>query len=188
MSPSYVKQSGRRDLEKDPNVLTYWGRVTHICVWYLNTIGSGNCLSPERRQAIIWTNVGILLIGPLGTNFNEILIEIQTFSLKKIRLKMSSAKCSLRLGLSVLNNLWILYFGWQNSPEDIEPSRDCVLHFIRRFIARSSGYSHQYIFLMAAIRVFLHEIKISQKRQGSGVDCHYVFLLLIPWLSSLSSR
>ena len=29
-----------------------------------------------RRQAIIWTNAGILLIGPLVTNFGEILIEI----------------------------------------------------------------------------------------------------------------
>ena len=35
--------------------------------------------SPKRHQAIIWTNAGILLIGPLGTNFSEILIEIQTF-------------------------------------------------------------------------------------------------------------
>ena len=26
-------------------------------------------------KAIIWTNDGILLIGTLGTNFNEILIE-----------------------------------------------------------------------------------------------------------------
>ena len=33
-----------------------------------------------RRQAIIWTNAGILLIGPLGTNFSEILIEIHIFS------------------------------------------------------------------------------------------------------------
>ena len=37
-------------------------------------IGSGNGLSPGRRQAIILTNDGILLIGPLGTN-SEILIE-----------------------------------------------------------------------------------------------------------------
>ena len=29
-----------------------------------------------RRQAIIWTNTRILLIGPLGTNFSEILIKI----------------------------------------------------------------------------------------------------------------
>ena len=54
-------------------------RVTHICVGKLTIIGSDNGLSPERRQAIIWTNAGILLIGPLETNFSEILIEIQTF-------------------------------------------------------------------------------------------------------------
>ena len=84
-------------------LLTHWGRVTHICVSKLTIIGSDNGLTPERHQAIIWTNAGILLIGPLGTNFSEILIEIQTFSLKKIRLKMSSAKCcSFRLGLNVL--------------------------------------------------------------------------------------
>ena len=60
--------------------LTHWGRVTHICVSDLTIIGSDNGLSPGRRQAIIWTNVWILLIGPLGTNFSEILIEILVFS------------------------------------------------------------------------------------------------------------
>ena len=54
--------------------LTHWGRATHICVSKLTIIGSDNGLSPERRHAIIWTNAGILLIGPLGTNFSEILI------------------------------------------------------------------------------------------------------------------
>ena len=77
--------------------------MTHICVSKLTTIGSDNGLSPGRRQAIIWTNAGILLIGPLGTNFSEILIGIQTFSFEKIHLKMSSGKrrpsC---LGLNVL--------------------------------------------------------------------------------------
>ena len=56
--------------------LIHWGRVTHICVGHLTIIGSNNGLSPGRRQAIIWTNDGILLIGPLGTNFSEILMEI----------------------------------------------------------------------------------------------------------------
>ena len=63
--------------------LIHWGRVTHICVSKLSIIGRDNGLSPGRRQAIIWTNDGILLIGPLGTNFSEILIEIQIFSLKE---------------------------------------------------------------------------------------------------------
>ena len=64
--------------------LTHWGPVTHICVSKLTIIASDNGLSPGRRQAIIKTNAGILLIGPLGTNISEILIEIQTFSLKKM--------------------------------------------------------------------------------------------------------
>ena len=74
------------------NELTHWGRVTHICVSKLTTTGSDNGLSPGRRQAIIWTNGGMLLIGPLGTNFSEILSEIHTLSFKKMHLKMSSAK------------------------------------------------------------------------------------------------
>ena len=69
--------------------LTHWGRVTHICVSKLSTLGSDNGLSPDLRQAIIWTNAGILLIGPLGTSFSEIEIEIHAFSLKKMHLKMS---------------------------------------------------------------------------------------------------
>ena len=59
--------------------LTHWGRVTHICVGKLTIIASDNGMSPGRRQAIIWTNDGILLIGPMGTNFSEMLIEIHTF-------------------------------------------------------------------------------------------------------------
>ena len=55
----------------------------HICVSKLTIIGSDNGLSPDRRQAIIWTNAGLLLIGPLGTNFSEILIEILAFLFKQ---------------------------------------------------------------------------------------------------------
>ena len=52
--------------------LTHRGRMTHICASKLTTIDSDNGLSPDRRKAIIRTNAGILLIGPLGTNFSEI--------------------------------------------------------------------------------------------------------------------
>ena len=72
--------------------LTLWGRVTHICVGNLTITGSDNGLSPGRRQAIIWTNAGILLTGHLRTKFIEILIEIHIISLKKSHLKMSSGK------------------------------------------------------------------------------------------------
>ena len=65
-------------------LLTHWGRVTHICVSNLTIMGSDNGLSPGQCQAIIGTNAGILFIGPLGTNFSEILIEILSFSFKKM--------------------------------------------------------------------------------------------------------
>ena len=80
--------------------------MTHICVGKLTTFGSDNGLSPGRRQTIIWTNAGILLIGLLGTNFSEILIEIQTFSFQKVHFKMSSAKWRpFCLGFNVLKGL-----------------------------------------------------------------------------------
>ena len=46
--------------------------MTHICISKLTIIGSDNGLAPGRRQAFIWTNAGILLIGPLAPKFNEI--------------------------------------------------------------------------------------------------------------------
>ena len=84
--------------------------MTHICVGKQTIIGSDNGLSPGRRQAIIWTNAGILLNGPLGTNFSEFSIVIQTFSFNEMHLKMSSAKWRpFCLGLSVLIDVgaWI---------------------------------------------------------------------------------
>ena len=88
--------------------LTHWGRVTHICVVNLTIIASDNGLLPDRRQAIVWSNAGILLIGLLGTNFNEILIEILTFSFKKMHWKVSAKWRPFCLGLNVLTH-------WQGS-------------------------------------------------------------------------
>ena len=51
--------------------------MAHICARKLTTIDSDNGVSPDRHQAIIWTNAGMLLIGPLEKNFSEISMEIQ---------------------------------------------------------------------------------------------------------------
>ena len=83
-------------------ILTHWGWVTHICVSKLTIIGSGNGLSRGRRQAIISTSVDMVLIGPLGTNFSEIFIEIDTFSSKKMQIKLSGKCRPFCLGLNVL--------------------------------------------------------------------------------------
>ena len=81
--------------------------MTHQCIGNLTIIFSDNGLSPSRRQAIIWTNAGILLIGPLGTNFNEFLIEIHGFLSTKIHSKKSSGKWRpFCLGLTVLIANW----------------------------------------------------------------------------------
>ena len=85
--------------------LTHWARMVHICIDDLTIIGSDNGLLPGQCQVIIRINAGIWLIGPLGTNFSEISMIILTFSLKKMRLKMSSVKWQpFCLGLNVLNS------------------------------------------------------------------------------------
>ena len=105
--------------------LTHWGRVTQICVSKFTIIGSDNGLSLIRHQAIIWTNAEILLIRTLGTNFSEILIQIHTFSNKKMHSKKSSGKCRpFCLGLNVLklNHVrkrgpWgLFYWRWYAKP------------------------------------------------------------------------
>ena len=75
------------------SISTHWGRATHICVGNLTIIGSDNGLAPDRRQAIIWTNAGILLIGPLRIN-----VFIQENAFENVVWKMRP----FYLGLNVL--------------------------------------------------------------------------------------
>ena len=83
-------------------LLTHWGRVTHICISKLIMIGSDNGLSLGRRQAIIWTNDGILLIRTFRTHFSELVSEIHTFPFKKMHFKMSGKWRPSCRGLNVL--------------------------------------------------------------------------------------
>ena len=41
--------------------VTHWGHLTHICIGDSTIIVSDNGLSPNRRQAIFWTEMGILM-------------------------------------------------------------------------------------------------------------------------------
>ena len=66
--------------------------AAYVHQWTGSTLDQVLGLSPVRRQAITWTNADLLSIRPLGTNFSEILIEIQNFSFTKIHLKVSSVK------------------------------------------------------------------------------------------------
>ena len=105
-------------------MLTHWGRVMHICVSNLTIIGSDNGLSPDQRQVIIWTNADKLSIGLQETKFNEILIEIYTFSFKKMHLKMPSGKWQPScLSLNVLRTVVMT----QNSVYQISPRNKIVV-------------------------------------------------------------
>ena len=79
---------------------THRGQVTHICGSKLSIVRSDNGLSPDRRRA----TATLLLVGPLGINVSKIVIEIHTFSFKKMHLKTSSGKlrpCCLGLNENV---------------------------------------------------------------------------------------
>ena len=126
--------------------LTHWGRVRHICVSKLSIIGSDNGLSPGRRQAIIRNNAGILLIGPLGTNFNEILIEIYTFPFTKMHLKISSGKWRpFCLGLNVLNNqpLYVCHAGLLHRHSMLQPWRQCCPKTVTRLPNATNKWNGQ---------------------------------------------
>ena len=141
--------------------------MTHICVSKLAIISSDNGLSPGRRQAIIWTNAGILLIGSLGTNFSEILIAIQISSFGTMHLKMSSAKWRpFCFGLNVLTMqlqtprvhiiIWYMLVRWpphtkiliypQTSRTYIERSGD-IMGYIFSFL----GHMYHYAIMHQAV-------------------------------------
>ena len=70
-------------------------------------IGSDNGLSPPRRQAIIWTNDGLLLIRTFGRNFSEIAIKLQKNFL--IENTFENVSCKMATILSLLQCVKGLY-------------------------------------------------------------------------------
>ena len=166
--------------------LTHWGREKHICVGKLTIIASDNGLSPGRRQAIIWTNAGILLIGPLGTNFSEILIGIHIFSFKKMRLKVSSAKWRpFWFGLNVLRDTMWHKNGsstWNGSIANALSY--CSLALSHRCVAQIAGFSlatwHPYMANIAPMSLVIREghlIKTETARPaGQGITRVYNYI------------
>ena len=156
-------------------ILTHWGPVTHIGVGNLTVIDPDNGLSPDRRQAIIRTNVGILLIEPLRTNFSEIFIEIHTFSFKEMHLKISSGKWRpFCLGL----NMW--WPGWATSIRS--PFCDSKYIFCLQFIA----LSRMYVFivteiLLTKISSIWHIKEIFVINSGPANEQHFANITIFPF-------
>ena len=74
--------------------------MAHICVSEIIIIGSDNGFSPGRRQAIIWTSAGILLIGSFGIHLSEILIEINLLMIALTQVLSDNFKPSLKAALT----------------------------------------------------------------------------------------
>ena len=133
-----IEQTSRGQLEyycplskhEHHHMLTHWGRVTHVCVRKLTIIGSVNGLSPGWLQGIIWINAGILLIGPLGTDFNEILIRFQTFAFKN---GLENVVCKMVATLSrrPCVKSWYIEVWWDRYAE------------LRHFPAQGKDLSHK---------------------------------------------
>ena len=153
--------------------------MTHICVSKLTIIGSDNGLSPERRQANIWTNPGILLIGTLGTNLSEILSEIHTFSFKKMHLKTLSAKRQpFCLGLNVLTHWglgpisqkffstvilirWKTHFVLVTSMAIKIPMKFCTCQYSCAVMACAKFHSHHVVRINVREKQNFHEIWVA---------------------------
>ena len=100
--------------------------MTHRCISKLTTIDSDNGWLPGQCQAIIWISTGILLIGTLGTNFIEIVIETKTFSWRKCIWKCHL--WNIVLGLNVLSLKKTFSFYCTTSLWCIPSEMSAILH------------------------------------------------------------
>ena len=88
----------------------YWGRMTHICVSKLTTIGSDNGLSHGRCKAIIWTKAGNIVEWGPGNEIQWTFNRNLNISFKIKQFKMASGKWrSFFFGLNVLRQLYDCY-------------------------------------------------------------------------------
>ena len=83
--------SGVNELITNVKLLTFlgWGIPPKFILHGPNLANTHSSISSISTYFAKW----VLLIGPLRTNFSEILIEIHTFSFKRMQLKMLSVFC-----------------------------------------------------------------------------------------------
>ena len=104
--------------------------VPHICVSDLGQHWFRWWLVAYSPPSHYLNHAGLLLLGPLGTNFSEIFIKIQNFSFMKINLKIFSVRIAAILsrgdeftlislkchGSEIVHNnfqhSWLTHWGW----------------------------------------------------------------------------
>ena len=75
-------------------------------------IGPGNGFVPNRHKAITWTNDDFLSIGPLGTYFSKIWVEVENnfYTNNTKRCNASSTWCFIWTSKTSMFGLYLLYW------------------------------------------------------------------------------
>ena len=136
--------------------------MTHICVSKIIIIGSDISLSPDWRQAFIWTSAGILLwtIGnKLQWNFNrnpDIFIQGNAF-------ENVVWKCLFHFGLNELNKTFIYITQYKNKLDN--------MHHMLRNDLRFLVYNLSVICVATPYKSLkIHCIHITMKRNIAGIS------------------
>ena len=115
--------------------LIYQGHVKHILVVNQVTIDLDNCLSPIQHQAIIWTNGGVLLIGPTGINFIDISIKFHTkqvsYNIMNLRMSTNGNHFDKHVSTNTFVTAWsvTMQFGWDCVKFNVWPISPKTINF-----------------------------------------------------------
>ena len=166
----------------------------HIYVTWAS-MGSGNGLLLVRHQIITWTSADLLPVGPLWTDFSEILIRIQHFSFRKVYLTISTAKwrpfCPGRDEFDKSNELffhWILKMRKKMRLQEVYWKFGC-------YVVKSSSFSYDlhsfaqesWLLIPCCIR------QINDNNEGHSVAQSFQFILcwedsdFVTWQNCLRS-
>ena len=136
--------------------------------------GLDNDLWPGQQQAIIWTNVGILYLDPKEQTYFIFIIEIYTFSFKKMHLKLSSAKwLPFCLSLNVLKAIQEITLTWHTKPTSTN---------INPWGTGVSFLKMQFYYLILITTTVTFECETGPKQWIFSLDCGYW------WPGALASR
>ena len=126
------------------NLLTHWGRVTHLCVSDLTIIGSDHGLSPSRSQSIIRTNANIVnraLGSKLQWHFNRnsnIFIHENAFE------SVVCEKASILSRPQCVTKIRANPQTAQQNPNCMQSSWDCSKHMICIVYQQYNAIIHSY--------------------------------------------
>ena len=147
--------------------LTHWGRVTHICVGNITTIGSDNGLSPGRRQAIIWNNAELSCHGVLEHKTGD-------SSTLYCRNGRSAYSCEFNIYSVTMQNVNTLFMYKPrlvllpaNTANHLHIGRNVICHMVARIKYKLHGYPRSWGHVLCFLA-----IQVQTVGQNTGWNAH----------------